>query len=79
MSKQQVKKVSTPQSDYVLIGPKESIFCVTTIIIQYCLNPPGHGIHQGCSGYYWDALPLLHDDITELVDVRHLILLRFPL
>uniref|UniRef100_A0AAR2LKT2 Galectin n=1 Tax=Pygocentrus nattereri TaxID=42514 RepID=A0AAR2LKT2_PYGNA len=32
-----------------------------------------------CTGCYWNPLPLLHDDITDLVDVRHLALLLLPL
>ncbi len=27
----------------------------------------------------WDPLPLLHNDITELLDVRHMVLLHLPL
>ncbi len=42
---------------------------------MHCLNPPGHGIHQSCTGCCWDPLPLLHNDITELLDVRHMVLL----
>ncbi len=33
--------MSTPLSENVQIGPKVSIFCVTTIIFQHCLNPLG--------------------------------------
>ncbi len=37
-----------------------------TIIFQPCLNPLGHGVHQGFTGCHWSPLPLLHDDdITE--------------
>ncbi len=46
-----------------------SIFCRGTIVILLCLNPPGHGIHQSCTGCCWNPLPLLHNDITELLDV----------
>ncbi len=53
-----------------------SIFCVATIIFQHCLNPLGHGVHQGFTGCHCSPLPLLHDDITELVDVRDLALLH---
>ncbi len=53
---------------------KVSIFFVATIIFQPCLNPPGHGVHQSFTGCHWSLLPLLHDDITELVDVRDLAL-----
>ncbi len=56
-----------------------SIFCVATIIFQYCLNPLGHGVHQSFTGFHWSPFPLLHDDITELVDVRDLALLYLPL
>ncbi len=72
MSKPLAKKVSTPLSENVQIGPKVSIFCVATIIFQHCLNLLGHGDHQSFTGYHWSPLPLLHDDITELVDVRDL-------
>ncbi len=58
---------------------KVSIFCRGTIIILHCLNPPGHGIHQSCTGCCWHPLPLLHNDITELLDVRHMVLLHLPL
>ncbi len=71
-------KVSTPLSENVQIGPKMSIFCVTIIIFEHCLNPLGHGVHQSFTGCHWSPLPLLHDDITELVDVRDLALLPLP-
>ncbi len=76
MSKPLATKVSTPLSENVLIGPKESIFCVATIIFQHCLKPLGHWVHQSFTGCHWSPLPLLHDDITELVDVRELALLH---
>ncbi len=44
-----------------------------------CLNPHGHGIYQSCTGCCWHPLPLLHNDITELLDVRHMVLLHLPL
>lgn len=59
---------STP-GHYVQIVPKVSIVCVRTIVIQHCLNPLGHRIHQSNKGFYWTLLPL-NNDITELVDVR---------
>ncbi len=65
-------------SENIQIGPKVSIFCVATIIFQHCLNPLGHGVHQSFTGSHWSTLPLLHDDITELVDVRDLALLHLP-
>jgi len=43
---------------------------VATIIFQHCLNPLGQRVHQSFTGCHWSPLPLLHDDITELVDVR---------
>ena len=46
-----------------------SIFCVATIIIQNCLYSPGHGVYQSFTGSHWNALPLLHDDVTELADI----------
>ncbi len=55
-----------------------SIFCVATIIFQHCLIPLGHGVHHSFTGCHRSPLPLLHDDITELVDVRDLVLLHLP-
>ncbi len=76
MSKPLATKVSTPLSENVQIGPKVSIFCVATIIFQHCLNPLGHGVNRSFTGCHWSPLPHLHDDITELVDVRDLALLH---
>ncbi len=70
--------MSSPISKNFQIGPKVSILCVATIIFQHCLNPLGHGVHQSFTGCHWSPLPLLHDDITELVDVRELALLHLP-
>ncbi len=67
MSKPLATKVSTPLSENVQIGTKESIFCVATVIFQHCLNPLGHGVHQSFTGCHCSPLPLLHDDITELM------------
>ncbi len=78
MSKPLATKVSTPLSENVQIGPNVSIFCVASNIFQNCLNPLGHGVHQSFTGYHWSPLTLLHDDITELVDVRDLALLHLP-
>ncbi len=76
MSKPLATKVSTPLSENVQIGPKVSIFCVVTIIFQHCLNPLGHGVYQSFTCCHWSPLPLLHDYITELVDVRDRALLH---
>ena len=76
MSEPLATNVSTPLSENVQIVPKVSIFCVATIIFQHCLNPLKHGVHQSFTGCHWNPLPLLHDDITELVDVRDLALLH---
>ncbi len=77
MSKPMATKVSTPLSENV--EPKVSIFCVATITFQHCLiTHLGHGVHQSFTGCHWSPLPLLHDDITELVDVRDLALLHLP-
>ncbi len=78
MSKLLATKVSTPLSENVNIGPKVSIFCVVTIIFQHYLNPLEHGVHQSFTGCHWSPLPLLYNDITELVDVRDLALLHLP-
>ena len=51
---------------------------MATIIYQHCLNPLGQGVYQSFTGYHWSPLSLLHDDITELVDVRDLALLHLP-
>ncbi len=59
MSTPLTTKVSTPLSENVQIGPKESIFCVATIVFQHCLNPLGHGVHQSFTGCHWSPLPLL--------------------
>ncbi len=79
MSKLLATKVSTPLSENVQTGPKVSIFFAATIIFQHCLNPLGHGVHQSFTGYHRSPLPLLHDNITELVHVRGLALLHLPL
>ncbi len=55
MSKPLATKVSTTLSENVQIGPKVSIFCVTTIIFQHRLNPLGHGVYQSFTGYHWTA------------------------
>ncbi len=78
MSTPLTTKGKSPLSENVQIGPKESIFCVATIIFQHCLNPLGHGVHQSFTGCHWIPLSLLHDDITELVDVRDLALHHLP-
>ena len=74
MSKLLATKVSTALCENVQIAPKVSTFCVATIIFQHCLNPLGHDIHQSFTGCHRNPPPLLHDDITELVDVRCLVL-----
>ncbi len=79
MSKPLATKVSTLLGENVQIGPKVSIFCVATIIFQHCLNSLGHWVHQSFTGCHWSPLPLLHDDIMELVYVRDLALLHLPL
>ena len=68
--------MSTPHSEYGQNVPKVSIFFASTIVICYCLKSLGHGLHTGC---YWNPLPLLRDDFTEQVDVRHLLLFSLPL
>ncbi len=78
MSKPLAIKVSTSLSENVQIGPNMSICCVVTIIFQHCLNPLGHGVHQSFTGCHWIPLPLLHDDITETVDIRDPALLHLP-
>ncbi len=62
------------------LGPKCQYFVwpMATIIFQPYLNPLGHGVHQSFTGCHWSPLHLLHDDITELVDVRDLALLHLP-
>lgn len=46
---------------------------------MHCLNPYVLEIHQSCIGFYRNPLPILHGDITELVDVTLLALLYLPL
>ena len=64
MSELRATKVSTPLSENVQIG---HMLCDHHFPE---LNPLGHGVQQSSTGCYWNPLPLLHDDITELVDVR---------
>ncbi len=59
------------QSVNILCGQTFSIF-------QHYLNPLGHGVNQSFTGCHWVPLPLLHDDIPELVDFRDLALLHLP-
>ncbi len=47
-----------------------SIFCVATIIFQHCLNLLGMEFTRASQVATGVPLPLLHDNITELVDVR---------
>ena len=68
MSKLLATKVSTLLSDNIQIGHKVSIFCVATIAFQHGFNPLGHRVPQSFTSCHWSPLPLLHDDITELVD-----------
>ncbi len=72
MCKLLATNVSTPLSENVQIRPKVSILCVATIFSQHCLNTLRHGVHQSFTGCHWRPLPLLHGDITELMDVRDL-------
>ena len=58
------------------LGPSVNIF-VATITFQHCYKTLGHGVHQSFTGCHWNPLPLPHDKITELVDVRDLALLHF--
>ncbi len=47
--------------------------------VKMCPKCPGQVIHQSCTGCCWHPLPLLHNDITQLLDVRHMVLLHLPL
>ena len=65
------EQVSTPLSENVQIGPKVSILCghhspLTLLGMEFTRTS------QVATGV------LLHDDITELVDVRDLALLHLP-
>ncbi|XP_047662937.1 protein SOGA1 isoform X4 [Tachysurus fulvidraco] len=62
--------------DEAVVSGKESAAGASSP--EHCLNPPGHGVHQSVTGCHWSPLPLLHDDTTELVDVRDLVLLQLP-
>ncbi|KAL7873305.1 hypothetical protein AOLI_G00123760 [Acnodon oligacanthus] len=48
-------------------------------VLKNCFNSPGHGVYQSFMGCHWNAFPLLHDDITELADIRDFALLHLPL
>ncbi len=52
--------------EHVKTVSKVSIFSRSTIFILNCLNPPGHGIHQSCTGCCWHPVSLLHNDITDV-------------
>ncbi len=64
--------------DFSLDFTERVTFSRGTIFILHCLNPPRHEIHQSWTGCCWHPLPLLHNDITELLDVRHMVLLQLP-
>lgn len=56
LSKPPPRKVSTPPSEKVQIGPTVSMFCVATIIIHYCLHrleQKDH--HQKVTGFQWSV------------------------
>ena len=59
------RKVSTQWK--CLIGPKCQYFVWPLIIFQHCLNPLGHGVYQIFTGCHWNPLPLLQNNIMELV------------
>ena len=60
----------------IILGSSTSTLLLLKIINQHCLNPLGHGVYQSFTGFHWSPLPLIHDDITELVDIRELELLH---
>ncbi len=76
MSKPLATKVSTPLSKNVQIGPKVSYFVWPPLFSSTALILLG--VHQSFTGCHWSPLPLLHDNFTELVDVRDLALLHLP-
>ena len=61
-----------------LLAYKPKKLLVSCTVLKININPLGHGVHQSFTGYHFSLLPLLHDDITELVDVRDLALLHLP-
>ncbi len=79
MFKPLATKVSAPLSENVQIGPNCQYFVWPPLFSSTCLNPLGHEVHQSFTCCHWSPLPLLHDDITELVDVRDISLLHLPL
>ena len=75
MSEPLQTKVTTPLRENVQIVPKVSIFCVATIFFSTALTLLGMEFTRASQvQLYWNSLPLLHDDITELVNVRDLAL-----
>ncbi len=76
-----IVEITGNKNEHVKTVSKVSIFCrgTTVISLKHCFNPPRHVIHQSCTGCCWHPLPLLHNDITELLDVRHMVLLHLPL
>ncbi|KAI5627802.1 hypothetical protein C0J50_8349 [Silurus asotus] len=48
-----------------LLSDKECEYCAEHIVIQHGFNPPG--LEFSCTGCCWDPLPLLDNDITELL------------
>ncbi|KAG8133542.1 hypothetical protein E2320_011319 [Naja naja] len=53
------------------LGPKCQYFVWLPLFSSTALTLLGR-VHQNFTGYHWSPLPLLHDDVTELVDVRDL-------
>ncbi len=80
MSKPLATKVSTPylQVKMTIFGPKCQYFVWPPLFSSTALTLLGNGVHLSFTGCHWSPLPLLHDDITELVDVRELALLHLP-
>ena len=76
MSEPLATKVSTPLMKMSKLGPKRQYFVWPPLFSS--LNPLGHGGHQSFTGRHWNPPPLLHSSITELVDVRDLVLLLLP-
>ncbi len=60
---------------------KVSIFCWSTIVSSTALILLGITFTRAeqVPSELFQALPLLHNDITELLDVRHMVLLHLPL
>ncbi len=67
-------------SEHVKTVSKVSTFCRAPLLSSTALILLGLEFTRATHpAHCWHTLPLLHNDITELLDVRHMVLLHFPL